>query len=92
LKPNDFGLFDIHGNVWDWTQDRMQETFPPVMDDSEDTLLTVKDTRCLSRRGGAFPYGAAFQRAANRDTLGACPAVRRDNVGFRIARTLTTSR
>jgi formylglycine-generating enzyme required for sulfatase activity len=92
LKPNDFGLFDIHGNVWEWTQDRMQETFPLVMEDSEDTLRIVKDTRCQSRRGGAFPYGAAFQRAANRDTLGACPAVRRDNVGFRIARTLTAPR
>jgi len=92
LKPNDFGLFDIHGNVWEWTQDRMQETFPPVMDDSEDIQLTVTDTQCRSRRGGAFPYEAAFQRAANRDTLGACPGVRRDNVGFRIARTLTASR
>ncbi len=75
-------------NVWEWTQDRMQETFSPVMDDSEDPLLTVTDTQCRSRRGGAFPYGAPFQRAANRGTLGACPAVRRDNVGFRIARTL----
>jgi len=92
LKPNDFGLFDVHGNVWEWTQDRMQETFPPVMDDSEDSVLTVTDTQCRSRRGGAFPYGAEFQRAANRDTLGACPAVRRDNVGFRIARTITTPR
>jgi formylglycine-generating enzyme required for sulfatase activity len=92
LKPNDFGLFDIHGNVWEWTQDRMQESFPPVMDDSEDTQLAVTDTQCRSRRGGAFVYGAAFQRAANRDTLGACPAVRRDNVGFRIARTLTLPR
>jgi formylglycine-generating enzyme required for sulfatase activity len=70
LKPNDFGLFDIHGNVWEWTQDRMQETFPPLMEDSEDTLLNVTDRQCRSRRGGAFPYGAAFQRAANRDTLG----------------------
>jgi formylglycine-generating enzyme required for sulfatase activity len=92
LKPNDLGLFDIHGNVWEWTQDRMRETFPPVMDDTEDTQLTVTDTQCRSRRGGAFPYGAAFQRAANRGTLGACPATRRDNVGFRVARTLPAGR
>src|SRR5688572_6914162 len=87
LKPNDWGPFDIHGNGWEWTQARMQETFPAEMVDAEDTNLVVTDTECRSRRGGAFPYGAAFQRAANRDTLGACPAVRRDNVGFRVART-----
>ena len=88
LKPNDWGLFDVHGNVWEWTQDRMQEMFPAEMTDAEDVDLTVTDTVCRSRRGGAYPYGAAFQRAANRDTLGACPGVRRDNVGFRVARTI----
>ena len=64
------------------------DALPIEMADVEDTNLAVTDTECRSRRGGAFPYGAAFQRAANRDTLGACPTVRRDNVGARVARTI----
>lgn len=87
LKPNDFGLFDIYGNVWEWCQDRMQEHFPAVSEDREDKVLVVSDEQARSRRGGGFPYEAAQQRSADRDTRNAFPMLRRDNVGFRVART-----
>jgi formylglycine-generating enzyme required for sulfatase activity len=88
LKPNDFGLFDIYGNIWELTLDAMRESFPPTMDDTEDQNRVVMDTQARSRRGGAFSYGSAFQRSANRDTRNAFPMLRRDNVGFRVARTV----
>jgi len=88
LKPNDFGLFDVYGNVWEWTLDRMQEMFAASADDVEDTDLVIADRAARSRRGGGFPYGAAWQRSADRDTKNASPEVRRDNVGFRVARTI----
>ena len=88
LKPNDFGLFDIYGNVWEWCQDRMR-TFSAddIFVDLEDEILLVTDKVARSRRGGAFPYEAAMQRSAGRDTKNAFPMLRRDNVGFRVART-----
>ena len=88
LKPNDLGLFDVYGNVWEWTLDRMQEMFTASADDVEDADVTISDTVARSRRGGAFPYPAAFQRSADRDTKNAFPNLRRDNVGFRVARTI----
>jgi formylglycine-generating enzyme required for sulfatase activity len=88
LKPNDFGLFDVYGNVWEWTLDRMQETFAASADDVEDTDVVISDMAARSRRGGGFPYGAAWQRSADRDTKNALPQVRRDNVGFCVARTI----
>jgi len=89
LKPNDFGLFDIYGNVWEWCQDRMREdaSAEAVIEDREDEVLLVSDKEARSRRGGAFSYEASAQRSADRDTRNAFPILRRDNVGFRIART-----
>jgi formylglycine-generating enzyme required for sulfatase activity len=88
LKPNDFGLFDIYGNVWEWCQDRMRSyQANDLIVDREDAVSLVSDRVARSRRGGAFPYEAAMQRSAERDTKNAFPMLRRDNVGFRVART-----
>lgn len=89
LKPNPFGLFDVYGNVWEWTQSRVLP-YPTegVHDDVEDEVRFVSDSVARIRRGGAFPYGAAMQRSAARGTVTAFPFLRRDNVGFRVARTV----
>ena len=89
LKPNPLGLFDIYGNVWEWTQDRVQrhQTID-ITDDVEDPVRLVSDKDARTRRGGAFPYGASFARSASRGTIGSLPTNRRDNVGFRIVQTV----
>jgi len=89
LKPNPLGLFDIYGNVWEWTQDRVERfQTPAVTDDREDTVLRVSDGDARTRRGGAFSYGTAFARSASRGPVTSLPTNRRDNLGFRIARTI----
>lgn len=88
LKPNPMGLFDVYGNVWEWTQSRIVDYPSGMHVDAEDAVLVVSDSAARGRRGGAFPYGAAFARSAARGTVGAFPYVRRDNVGFRVARTI----
>jgi formylglycine-generating enzyme required for sulfatase activity len=89
LKPNPLGLYDIYGNVWEWTQDRVQRfQTGDVREDREDPVLRVSDRDARTRRGGAYAYGAAFARSAARGTVNSLPTNRRDNVGFRIARSI----
>ena len=93
LKPNDLGLFDVHGNVWEWGHDRSKRYSPEagdrVREDSEDAKLTVSKSEPRPRRGGSFTYEAEFMRSAQRGSgSGYIPDERRDSVGFRVARTV----
>ena len=87
-KPNDLGLFDVHGNVFTWCQGRFQ-AYPnsmekEVTDDNEDTLSITLENRGL--RGGSFGVQASIVRSAFRQ--GVVPTYRSDgDVGLRPART-----
>jgi formylglycine-generating enzyme required for sulfatase activity len=90
LRPNDLGIFDIYGNVWEWGLDRRREypSGPGVTDDVEDQTLIVNDQQWRLRRGGSFTYEASIQRSAHRGRPdGYFPMERRDSVGFRVGRT-----
>lgn len=93
LKPNDFGLFDMYGNVWEWGQNWWRQDPPEpgshIREDSEDATLTVSKDQKRPRRGGSFTYGADFMRSAYRN--GYIPDERRDSVGFRVARTVRSA-
>ena len=90
LKPNPLGLFDMYGNVWEWMHDRRREftASDAVAEDREDSELTVDDQHARIRRGGSFAYGAYTMRSAHRGDITYFPNQRRDNVGFRVARTV----
>jgi hypothetical protein len=90
LKPNDFGLFDMHGNVWGWCQERYKHWIDVSgqagirLEDKEDTLSVVdKESRVL--RGGSFSYLSMHVRSADR--TGSAPSNHNSNNGFRPART-----
>jgi formylglycine-generating enzyme required for sulfatase activity len=91
LKPNDFGLFDTHGNVWTWCQERYRNYTlgkdEKRIDDKEDSLF-VNDKESRVLRGGSFFYPAGNLRSAYRFFY--TPAARSNNVGLRPARTFTT--
>jgi formylglycine-generating enzyme required for sulfatase activity len=86
-KANDFGLFDMHGNVWTWCQDR-KAPYPKagaeeVVEDVEDKDKTDAEMRMV--RGGSFVNHATNVRSAYRFTnLASSGNV---NVGLRPART-----
>jgi formylglycine-generating enzyme required for sulfatase activity len=88
MKPNDFGLFDMHGNAWEWCDDRYldyPETADAVSEDSGSTKPVI-DTQSHVLRGGAFSSPPVNVRSASR--LYDLPANRADSSGFRVARTL----
>ena len=87
LKPNDFGLFDMHGNVYTWCSE-INNAYPQAKgcnDDRENGLVVVGTlSRCL--RGGSFNLQASFVRSADRRDY--VPASRNGYFGFRVTRTL----
>jgi formylglycine-generating enzyme required for sulfatase activity len=87
LKPNEFGLFDMLGNVYEWCHDRYED-YPedgtqPVPDTADSRVVDDHALRVL--RGGSFDDSARFLRSALR--MSDLPAARTDVVGFRPART-----
>jgi formylglycine-generating enzyme required for sulfatase activity len=90
LKPNDLGLFDVYGNVWEWCQDRGVPNRPApsggVSEDAEEPPSPVSAVHSRVVRGGAFGNLAVGLRSAARDLER--PMSRPDAyVGFRVART-----
>jgi serine/threonine protein kinase/formylglycine-generating enzyme required for sulfatase activity len=84
-KPNDFGLFDMLGNVSEWCHGPCEEHSPDGDSVTDDILVPVDDASRVCR-GGAYNFLGMVVRAALR---GPCtPYDRGTNVGFRVARTL----
>jgi formylglycine-generating enzyme required for sulfatase activity len=87
LWPNDYGLFDLLGNALEWTQSLYKEYGKAeggMIDDKEDkTDINNHDFRVL--RGGSFSVQASAVRSAS--LYRGVPTLRRNNVGFRPART-----
>jgi formylglycine-generating enzyme required for sulfatase activity len=88
LKPNDFGLFDVHGNVFNWCQERPlnypQGQVEKEKEDKEDILnINSNDSRAM--RGGSHFNPASFIRSAFRNDY--VPGTRTYSMGFRPART-----
>ncbi len=88
LKPNDLGLFDVHGNVYTWCQESYQPYTPGINEDqleSKEDALNIVPTKSRLLRGGAFVSLASVVRSAYRyDDM---PTYRGVSIGFRLART-----
>jgi formylglycine-generating enzyme required for sulfatase activity len=79
LPANPWGLYEMHGNVWEWCADGYGEYEPTAAIDP--TRPGEGSGRVL--RGGSWGYNAGSTRSAYRD--GFIPVVRDDSYGFRLA-------
>ena len=85
FKPNDFGLYDVHGNVWEWCEDVWHDNYEDApADGSVWSRGGNQDKRVL--RGGSWGSFARDVRAASRDS--GTPDNRSYHAGFRLARTV----
>jgi formylglycine-generating enzyme required for sulfatase activity/tRNA A-37 threonylcarbamoyl transferase component Bud32 len=88
-RPNDLGLFDMHGNVFNWVQEPMlpykvARSGAPTPDVEDREAVNVSPGRGI--RGGAFVYPARDVRSAYR--LYDNPTNHNNMTGFRPARSL----
>jgi formylglycine-generating enzyme required for sulfatase activity len=82
-RPNAFGLYDMHGNVWEWMQDVWHENYKGAPTDGSEWGGDDQAWRVL--RGGAFRFSPGNLRSATRRHVE--PDSRSGNIGMRIART-----
>lgn len=80
LKPNALGLFDLSGNVWEWTDDDYNpDCYKSI---SKDNPVCKGNAGNKVIRGGSWSLSERFCRCSAR--RGAVPLGKANNVGFRL--------
>jgi formylglycine-generating enzyme required for sulfatase activity len=79
-KPNNWGLYDMHGNVWEWVQDRWHNNYNVVLKNGSAWESNSGSTRVF--RGGGWFSDARSCRSAVRGRFD--PDDRGFYVGFRL--------
>lgn len=82
--PNPFGLYDMHGNVWEWVADCRNNSHQGAPTDG--SAWTTGNCSGRVGRGGSWDHSPQVLRSTGR--VGLSPELRNYNIGFRLARTL----
>ncbi|HUE12497.1 MAG TPA: SUMF1/EgtB/PvdO family nonheme iron enzyme [Steroidobacteraceae bacterium] len=85
FAPNQFGLYDMEGNVWEWTEDCVHDNYNGAPTNGS---AWIDGGDCSDRmvRGGAWVLSPDNLRSAYR--IGTATVDRGRDLGFRVARTL----
>ena len=81
-KPNAFGLYDMHGNVFEWCEDR----YAPYAEGAGTDPKGPGTGTIRVLRGGSFNFHISSARSSIRD-YDFAPTFRLYDIGFRLART-----
>lgn len=82
-EANEFGLYDMHGNVWEWCEDDWHNTYEGAPDDGSTWIDHPRGNRRVLR-GGSWYDNPRHCRSAHR--VDDDPAARYSNDGFRLVR------
>jgi formylglycine-generating enzyme required for sulfatase activity len=85
FPANPWGLFDMHGNVWEWVQDVVHDNYEGAPLDGSAWEEGGDQARRILR-GGSWLYNPRYLRSALRNGFSA--ALSNDIVGFRVVREL----
>ena len=85
FAPNRFGLYDMHGNVWEWVEDCLHANYQGAL---KDASAWIVQGECNHRivRGGSWAGNSVGLRSALRFWYSADD--HGNDLGFRVARTL----
>jgi formylglycine-generating enzyme required for sulfatase activity len=82
FPPNSFGLFDMHGNIWEWCQDEWHQNYNEAPADGS-AWVSENDNHFWLLRGGSWDFDPEDCRSAIRSINN--PVRRNDYIGFRVA-------
>jgi formylglycine-generating enzyme required for sulfatase activity len=83
FPPNRFGLYDMHGNVWEYCLDKVTDSYADSPPDGAANLLGPPEAQRVLR-GGSWSHNPAICRSAYRDSIDPGSSGWQGRIGLRV--------